>query len=87
VLVTRPVVEASGPHLEFERIGEVSLKGSRSRPSSSSPAPRRGLSVLLERVRAGGLLAPGEPVVVMLSGGARLGVPLDVAVALAGRRR
>jgi adenylate cyclase len=27
VVVTRPVVEASGPHLEFERIGEVSLKG------------------------------------------------------------
>jgi adenylate cyclase len=27
VIVTRPVVEASGPHLEFERIGEVSLKG------------------------------------------------------------
>jgi adenylate cyclase len=27
VIVTRPVVEASGPHLVFERIGEVSLKG------------------------------------------------------------
>jgi adenylate cyclase len=27
VVVTRPVVEASGPHLVFERIGEVSLKG------------------------------------------------------------
>jgi adenylate cyclase len=27
VLVTRPVVEASGPHLEFDRIGEVRLKG------------------------------------------------------------
>jgi adenylate cyclase len=27
VLVTRPVVEASGRHLEFERIGEVRLKG------------------------------------------------------------
>jgi adenylate cyclase len=27
VLVTRPVVEASGPHLEFELIGEVRLKG------------------------------------------------------------
>ena len=27
VLVTRPVVEAAGGHLEFERIGEVSLKG------------------------------------------------------------
>ena len=27
VIVTRPVVEASGPHLEFRRIGEVRLKG------------------------------------------------------------
>jgi adenylate cyclase len=27
VLVTRPIVEASGPHLEFELIGEVRLKG------------------------------------------------------------
>jgi adenylate cyclase len=27
VLVTRPVVEQSGPHLQFERIGEVRLKG------------------------------------------------------------
>ena len=27
VMVTRPVVEAAGRHLEFERIGEVKLKG------------------------------------------------------------
>ena len=27
VLVTRPVVQVAGPHLEFERIGEVTLKG------------------------------------------------------------
>jgi adenylate cyclase len=27
VIVTRPVVEASGPHLAFEPIGEVRLKG------------------------------------------------------------
>lgn len=27
VLVTRPLVEAAGPHLAFERIGEVRLKG------------------------------------------------------------
>ena len=27
VLVTRPVVDAAGPHLEFEHIGEVRLKG------------------------------------------------------------
>ena len=27
VLVTRPVVEQAGTHLEFERIGEVGLKG------------------------------------------------------------
>ena len=29
VLVTRPVVEAAGPHLAFEEIGEVKLKGFR----------------------------------------------------------
>jgi adenylate cyclase len=29
VLVTRPVVDAAGPHLAFERIGEVRLKGFR----------------------------------------------------------
>jgi len=29
VLVTRPVVELGGPHLEFERLGEVRLKGFR----------------------------------------------------------
>ena len=27
MLVTRPIVEAAGPHLEFELIGEVRLKG------------------------------------------------------------
>ena len=27
VIVTRPLVDAAGPHLEFERIGEVRLKG------------------------------------------------------------
>ena len=27
VLVTRPVVEAAGPHLDFERIAEIKLKG------------------------------------------------------------
>jgi adenylate cyclase len=27
VLVTRPVVEQAGPHLEFNRIGEIKLKG------------------------------------------------------------
>ncbi|MCW3013700.1 MAG: adenylate/guanylate cyclase [Solirubrobacterales bacterium] len=27
VVVTRPIVDAAGPHLEFERIGEVRLKG------------------------------------------------------------
>jgi adenylate cyclase len=29
VLVTRPVVASAGAHLEFERIGEVKLKGFR----------------------------------------------------------
>jgi adenylate cyclase len=27
VLVTRPVVERAGAHLEFDRIGEIKLKG------------------------------------------------------------
>jgi adenylate cyclase len=27
VLVTRPVVERAGPHLDFERVAEVRLKG------------------------------------------------------------
>jgi adenylate cyclase len=27
VIVTRPIVSAAGPHLEFEPIGEVRLKG------------------------------------------------------------
>jgi adenylate cyclase len=27
VLVTRPVIDVAGPNLEFERIGEVRLKG------------------------------------------------------------
>jgi adenylate cyclase len=27
VLVTRPVMEAAGPHLRFDQIGEVKLKG------------------------------------------------------------
>jgi adenylate cyclase len=27
VLVTRPVVERAGPHLHFERIAEIRLKG------------------------------------------------------------
>jgi adenylate cyclase len=27
VLVTRPIVDRAGPHLEFERIAEVRLKG------------------------------------------------------------
>ncbi len=27
MLVTRPVVESAGSHLEFDRIGEIKLKG------------------------------------------------------------
>ena len=46
-----------------------------------------GLSVLLERVRAGGLLPAGAPVVVMLSGGRDSVCLLDLAVELAGARR
>ncbi|MDP1846315.1 MAG: adenylate/guanylate cyclase domain-containing protein [Solirubrobacteraceae bacterium] len=41
VLVTRPVVEAAGPDLVFERIGEVRLKGF-SEPTELFVARRRG---------------------------------------------
>ena len=40
---------------------------------------------LLDRVAAGGLLAPGHPVVVLLSGGRDSVCLLDMAVAIAGR--
>ena len=39
VLVTRPVVEAAGAHLEFERIGEVRAQGL---PRADRAVPRRG---------------------------------------------
>ena len=42
------------------------------------------MSDLLERVRAGGLLAPGRPVLVLLSGGRDSVCLLDVAVRIAG---
>ena len=45
------------------------------------------MSEALELARAGGLLAEGEPVVVMLSGGRDSTCLLDVAVALCGARR
>ena len=41
VLVTRPVVEtAGGPHLDFERIGEVRWKGFNEATELSRPSPR-----------------------------------------------
>ena len=90
VLVTRPVVEHAGAHLEFERIAEVRLKGFRSRQRSSLRAcPRRN-----ERARdpgAGasprGCSSAGRPVVVLLSGGRDSTCLLDLAVRIAGRRR
>ena len=58
VIVTRPVVEASGPHLEFERIGEVSLKGFSEPTELFLARPgRRGLSGGRPRARAGGRAA------------------------------
>ena len=44
------------------------------------------MSDLLDRVRAGGLLAPGRPVLVLLSGGRDSVCLLDLAVRIAGRR-
>jgi adenylate cyclase len=42
VLVTRPVVEASGPHLAFEEIGDVKLKGFREATALFLAARREG---------------------------------------------
>ena len=57
VLVTRPLVEAAGAHLEFEHIGEVKLKGF----SESDGALPREAGVSLEaRVRDGGAAAAGR---------------------------
>ena len=43
VLVTRPIVEAAGPDLAFERIGEIKLKGF-TNPTEIFLARRRGAS-------------------------------------------
>ena len=85
VLVTRPVVEAAGGHLSFEPIGEVKLKGFTEATDlflARQARPRGRVSVVEERVRAGGLLA--GPVVVLLSGGRDSVCLLDLAVRLAG---
>src|SRR5215213_10692828 len=46
--------------------------------------PRTSRADLIERVRAGGLLAAGRPVLVLLSGGRDSVCLLDVAVRIAG---
>ena len=75
VLVTRPLVEPAATHLEFERIGEVKLKGF-SRVDRAVPRAPGGPSEPRGSVsREAGLLRPGAPVVVLLSGGPRLGLP------------
>ena len=76
---------ARGPHLGFERIGEVRLKGF-SRVDRAVPR-EAGRGVSLEaRVRDGGLLAPGRAVVVLLSGGPDSVCLLDLAVRIARGR-
>ena len=87
VLVTEPVRAAGGSHLGFDRIGQVTLKGFRE-PTELFVAARAGVSGgadLLEIPSApGGLLAPGRPVVVLLSGGRDSVCLLDLAVRIAG---
>ena len=83
VLVTRPVVDYSGaPHLEFERIAEVKLKGFHQPTRSSSPAnaPSRDARTVV----ADGLLAADRPVVVMLLGSRDSTCLLDLATRVAG---
>ena len=81
VLVTRPVVDLAGRHLEFERIGEVRLKGfadadravRRPAPTSDDPRVTRGCSA---RVRAPGCsAAPGRARRRAALRRARLGLP------------
>ena len=99
VLVTRPVVDVAAgvDGSQFERIGEVRLKGF-SEPtelflaSARAAVARTAVSARREEVprtavRAGGLLAASARVLAMLSGGRDSVCLLDVAVALLGGRR
>ena len=88
--MTRPVVEVAAgvDGLEFDRIGEVRLKGF-SEPTELFIAVAGAASATMveevrEAVRAGGLFARDRPVVAMLSGGRDSTCLLDVAVALLG---
>ena len=87
MLVTRPVVDYDGsrsPHLEFERIAEVKLKGF-NEPTEIFMARQRGGAVMLEPVAAAtGSAGAGRPVVVMYSGGRDSTCLLDIAVRIAG---
>ena len=93
VLVTRPVVEAAGAHLEFERIGEVRLKGFAD-PTELFLArwPRRSRPCRNRQTRASsstrsapaGCWRRGGRVVVLLSGGRDSVCLLDVAVRRGG---
>ena len=75
---------APGAHLEFERIGEVRLKGfdHATELFVALPRRRRWLTTCSTASRATGLLGAGADVVVLLSGGRDSVCLLDVAVAL-----
>ena len=87
VLATGAVMEAIGAqdHLEFENLGEVKLKGF-DEPRSLCRVYRRGMTAL-EAARASGLVVAGEPLLVLLSGGRRLGLPARRRDRVGGRGR
>ena len=83
VLVTDTVIDAirDTDHLEFENIGEVKLKGF-DEPRGAVPGVSHARMTPLDAARESGLVRAGEPLLVLLSGGADSVCLLDVAVEL-----